>query len=96
MDIPADGIVLPTADDAEELYNVLMAAHSVVDELRIRVLRATESEDGSDLPYVVDFAGIGAVAAIAADVRLRAKELSEMAGELDDAIFELDAIRRLS
>jgi len=86
---------LPTADEAEDAYNVLAVAQDVIEVLTVRVRRVAASGDGSELGLVVDHAAMGVVAAIAADVRLRAAKLSELAAELEAAIFDLDGIRRL-
>jgi len=85
---------LPTVDDADHLYNTLLVAIDVVEEIVLGVRRTARSSDGSDLAFIVDMADIGAVAAIAADVRMRGETLTEGAAELERAIFDLDGIRR--
>lgn len=80
---------LPSATEAAAAYEAITAAFDEVERLVWRVKGITESDDGAELPFAVDFGQIGIVAVLAEDIGSYAGYLGEFAEQLQSSIGQL-------
>ena len=85
---------MPTEAEVDEIENRLQAAFDMLEMVSWHIKTIAGSDTGEDLQFQIGLDDLGVLYSLSASVHSRLDELATVLGQVEDAAFSLDCIRR--
>ena len=85
---------MPTEAEVDEIEDRLQAAFNVLESVSWHIKTIAGSDTGEDLQFQIGLDDLGVLYSLSANVHSRLDEIATVLGQVEDAAFSLDCIRR--